>query len=257
MRRRLLLCFIFAFVFLATAAYAQVSTGTPPASVQRDPTASSTVAAAIAAFGSTPPTDSVAQATVQLANGDSATLVIRGFGLRSNSEDLVDSNGEQKSIFVDGESNLRQGNAVESRTLERSASSSSCVFLLPELVVALNNPDVALEYVGQEGTTSHVRLRNTFASRPTLSRLAPFTRKDIWFDSATGLPTKIVFEHRQAEGAVPSIAVEVDFSNYRSVSGLQYPFSITKLVNGVPWGTITIQTVQFNTGLTPADFPIQ
>jgi hypothetical protein len=180
---------------------------------QRDPSAVSALNAAISALGTTPPADSLAQATVQLADGSSASLTIKTLGNNSTAEDLVTSKDEERSIYVAGESNLLRGASVESRSAELAASSRSSIFVLPELAAAIGDSDITLQYVGQEGSNLHIRLWNTFSSRPRLARLSPFTRRDIWFDATTGLPSKIAFEHRPAEGAVPAIAVELDFSS--------------------------------------------
>jgi hypothetical protein len=243
--------------FISFQSYA--SQGLPIGSVviQRDPKAISALNAALLGFGPKLPVDSVAQASIILANGDSGTLTIKTLGRDSHSEDVITNNGEEVSIYVAGESNRRHNQNVDSQPLEAATSDASCIFPLPELFTAANNSDEALQYIGLEDTSFHLRFWNTFSSLPRLVQLAPFTRRDLWIDSSTGLPSKLTFDQRSAQGAVPSTAIEFDFSNYQAVGAVKYPFTIVKYVNGVLWGTIQIQSVQFNVGLSTADFPIQ
>ena len=96
-----------------------------------------------------------------------------------------------------------------------------------------------------------------YASQPDQQFLAAFTVRDIWIDAKTNLPAKIAYSLRAGSGAVPSMAVEVTFSDYRAVSGVLYPFQISESLNGTPWLSITISSVSFNTGLTDSTFLIQ
>ena len=54
----------------------------------------------------------------------------------------------------------------------------------------------------------------------------------------------------------PKFRWEILYSQFQSQGGTSYPQVIQKRLNGVPWMTIDIQSMEFNTGLTNADFPI-
>jgi len=170
--------------------------------------------------------------------------------------------GGQRSVtFSNGDAKEIYGNQTTNLPLELIVTDQCPDFPLPLLLSALNNSDEALLYIGSETingiSVQHVQAWDTFASKPQLQKLAPFSTKDIWFDPSSGLPVKIAYSRRVGGGAVPSIPVEVFFSNYTYVAGVLYPFHINKSYNGTPWQTITIQSVSFNTGLTDAQFQVE
>jgi hypothetical protein len=90
-----------------------------------------------------------------------------------------------------------------------------------------------------------------------LQKLAPFSARDIWFNSTSALPVKLAYSRRAGQGAVPSFEVEVFFSDYTNAGGVLYPMEIQKSYNGTPWETITIHSVTFNTGLTDTQFQVE
>jgi hypothetical protein len=137
-----------------------------------------------------------------------------------------------------------------------------CVdFPLPFLASTLANADEYIRYVGPETlngqSVEHIQVWNSFASKPHLQKLAPFSLKDVWIADFSGLPVKIAYARRVSGGLAPSIPVEVLFSHYSNVNGIVFPFQIEKSMNGMPWQTITIETVSFSTGLTAAQFQVQ
>jgi hypothetical protein len=87
--------------------------------------------------------------------------------------------------------------------------------------------------------------------------LATFSVRDIWLDAQSGLPLKIAYEQRDAQGAADRILFEVTYSDYRSVGGNVFPFRMEKAINGTTWATITILTVAVDTGLSDSQFVIQ
>jgi hypothetical protein len=104
----------------------------------------------------------------------------------------------------------------------------------------------------------HIHLSNSFASRPGLQPLTKFSGQDIWIDAGSGLVHKVSFVMRAADGrGISGVLAEVEFSDYRPVNGVMYPFAIKKSINGTPWTTITIQSVIFNNGLSDAAFQVQ
>jgi hypothetical protein len=145
--------------------------------------------------------------------------------------------------------------------MERSVTDQCPDFPLALLANALNNPDTAYKYLGLENLNNasahHIQFWNSFASIPKLQKISGLSVRDIWIDSSSGLPLKISYLRHEASGNAPAIAVEASFSDYRNISGVLYPFSIQRSLNGTPWATITIQSVVLNTGLTDSNFPVQ
>jgi len=91
------------------------------------------------------------------------------------------------------------------------------------------------------------------AGTPSFQHL---TQLDFYFDSVTSLPTAITFSIHPDNNALLDIPVEIDFSDYRSISGAQIPFHIQRLLNCSLFLDIQLQTVVINSGLAPAAFAV-
>ena len=232
--------------------------------VPRDPRALAILAQSLAAMGGTVPRDSVATGTVVLVAGsltETGTLRILIRGVDQTASQIQTQDRSRQETYSGGLASLKEGSSTKALSLELAASSQWLGFPLILIAAALNNPDIAFQYVGLETldglAVHHVRLWNTFSSNPEMRHLAEFTVKDLWLDASSSLPRKLSCIRRAASGAEPGIPLDVYFSDYRNVGGVLYPFRIEKSLNGTPWATITIQSVAFNTGLTDADFPIR
>jgi len=254
--------------FLSFETAAQQATTSPSTSAnqppQRDQQALTILNQALAAMASSVPADSSATGTVTIVEGSSTqngTIQILTRGTAQTAETITSSAGQRAIIYSkDDAKEVGAGQSVNA-PLELIVTDQSPDFPLPLLLSVLNNVDEAIRYIGQEvlngESAQHIQVWNTFASKPRLRELAPFSTKDIWFDSASGLPLKIAYIRQAGQGAVASFRVEVFFSNYNNVGGVLYPFQINKSYNGTPWQTITIQSVSFNTGLTDAQFQVE
>ncbi len=232
--------------------------------VQRDPQAAAILQQSIAALATTSPTDSSANGMVTLVEGSttqSGTIQILTRGVTQTMEALNLPLGQRSVTYSNGDAKEVIGSQAAIPPLELIVTDQCPDFPLPLLQSILNNSDNVFLYVGQEAlngaSVHHVQVWNTFASKPRLQKLAPFSARDIWFDTSSGLPVKIAYSRRAGGGAVPAFPVEVFFSNYTNVGGVLYPFQINKSYNGTPWQTITVQNVSFNTGLTDAQFQVE
>ena len=83
------------------------------------------------------------------------------------------------------------------------------------------------------------------------------TQLDFFIDAATFLPAAIVFSVHPNNNALVDIPVEVDFTDYRSVSGAQVPFHVQKFLNGTLLLDIQLQNVTLNSGIVATAFAIQ
>ncbi|HEV2299670.1 MAG TPA: hypothetical protein VGR72_14280 [Candidatus Acidoferrales bacterium] len=250
-----LLAIIFAFVSLPIGGQ-QATT--------KDPLAISLLQKSVAAMAIVAPTDSSATGSINIVEGSSnetGTIQILTLGTNQTAENITLPNTQRSVVYSNGLAKEVDGTLSTNAVMELSVADLCSDFPLPLLMDALNNSDEVFQYIGQETlsgeSVQHVRIWNSFASNPRLQRIAPFSAKDIWLDSVSILPVKIAYNRRAGGGAVPSIPVEVFFSNYTNVNGVQYPFQINKSYNGTPWQTITIQSVAFNTGLTSSSFQVQ
>jgi hypothetical protein len=239
----------------------------PPLS---DPQAVALVQAAVTAMGGSQttaaPQDSTAIANVTVTSGTSleqGSLKATTRGLDQTAEEITLPSGVQRLVYSQGSSNDKRPDASPGEdpfSYELSLSAQSPIFPLPWLVGRMASADTAVVNLGSETqsnvTTTHVSLTNTFTSAPDLAQYSTFTVANVWLDS-TGLPLRISYERHSAGGDSPAVSVAYEYSDYRSVQGFLYPFQIRKFVNGTIWASICVQTVQFNTGLSAADFSLQ
>lgn len=235
-----------------------------PTTVQRDPQAVAVLQQAISTMAPTPPTDSRATGTVTVVEGSTTqqgTIEILTLGTTQTSETLGLPDAQRSIVYANGVSRDSYGAQSSNPAMQLVLSDQSADFPLPFFSSALANPDESITYIGPETlagrSVQHIQVWNSFASRPHLRTLTSFSLKDVWIDTTPHLPTKIAYLRRASGGLAPGIPMEVLFSNYNSVSGVQYPLQIQKSRNGTPWQTITIQSVTFNTGLSTAQFQVE
>jgi hypothetical protein len=219
---------------------------------------------AVAALGYLP-SDSTASGLVVITAGSqtlNGTIQVLTRGTSQSAETITTSEGTVELVYSNGlAAETNESGTKQAYSLELSSSAQSALFPLPILSAILSSTDSVIQYVGLEqvggSQCQHIRTWNTFASQPGLQTLAPFTIRDIWIDATTNLPVQLAYSTRDGTGAVPSNAVVIAYSDYRQEGGTNYPFQISKTVNGVPWMSITISSVSFNTGLTDSSFPVQ
>lgn len=244
------------------------STGNPqttPATAtapQRDPQAVALLQKSVAVMG-TLPADSTASGNITIVAGSltqqgTAQILTRG---TTQTSVAVQAGSENWSvIFSGGQANRIENGALSVLCLEQSVSSQSLHFPLPFISGVASNSDFSLQYIGQESlgssTVNHIRVQNTFASSSLYQFLADFTTADILLDVSSNLPLKVSMVRRYGGGSSPRIPISVSYSNYQTVSGVQYPFTIQEFITETLWATTTIQSVSLNTGLTDANFPI-
>jgi hypothetical protein len=233
-------------------------------STAREPQAIAVLQKAVAAMGNTLPADSVATGTVTLVEGsrtEEGTIRIATRGADQTSEDITLPSGQRVVVYSNGDAKEITGSQSANPPLQLIVTDQCPDFPLPLILSTLNNPDEAFQYIGaetlNETSVQHIRLWNTFSSKPRLQKLAAFSVRDIWLDTTSGLPLKLAYSRRAGGGAVPAIPIAVSFSQYTNVNGVLYPFQVNKSYNGTPWQTISIQSVSFNTGLTDAHFVVE
>jgi len=231
---------------------------------QRDAQAIAVLQQSVSAMASNAPTDSSAIGAVSIVEGSTTqngSIQILTRGMNQTAETITLPDAQRAVVYSNGDAKYVSGTQSTIPPLELVVTDQCPDFPLPLILSALANPDSAFLYIGQEilngVPTQHIQVWNTFASTSHLQNLLPFSKKDMWFDTSSGLPLKFAFLRRAGGGAVTPIPVELFFSNYKNVTGVLYPFHINKSYNGTPWQTITIQSVSFNTGLTDAQFQVK
>lgn len=241
--------------------HSQAPQSAPPVTV-RDPQAVALLQKSVAVMGVLP-SDSRASGNITIIAGSltqQGTIQILTRGTTETSVAVQAETANWSVIYSGGQANHTEAGKTSVLSLERSASSQCLHFPLPFIYGLLSNPDSSLQYIGQEALGSsevnHIRAQNTFASQPLWQPLSEFTATDIWLDASTGLPAKISLIRRDGGGSAPRIPISISYSDYQTVSGVRYPFTIQEFITGTLWATTTIQSVSFNTGLTDANFPV-
>jgi len=255
------------FFVLAVFSSSQFSiaqqTHAPASPAQRDPQALAVLQKAFAAMGGSVPSDSTANGTVTTVAGsqtETGSVIILTRGTDQTSEQIKTPHGSTV-VYSNLQASQVTGPVPMPLSSELAASSRSLSFPLPQIAAVLNNPDSGYAYVGLESLNDlqvhHLKYWDSFNSKPGFQFLAEFTLTDIWIDVASGLPRRISQIQRAGSGSEPRIQLDTYLFNYQNVSGVLYPFSVQKSLNGSPWITMTINSVTFNTGLTDASFPVQ
>lgn len=230
----------------------------------KDPLAISVLQKSVNAMASMQPSDSVATGNIETMAGSQASQGTIRILTRGTAESLVQMtmpDVTRTTIYANGQANELNGATVAVSSLELVVTSQAPDFPVPLFTGLLNDPDSSFQYVALESSNGvslhHIRTWDSYASQPGLQSLSNLSTRDIWIDANSALPQRISYVSHPAQGAVAGTAVDVFYSNYQNWSGVLYPSSIQKSLNGTPWASITIQSVSFNTGLTDSSFPIQ
>lgn len=252
---------LFALGLLLFATIVEAQQPSISATPVRDATAVALLQQSMAAMATTAPSDSAATGSLTLVEGstnETGTITIQTHGTGETAETITLPDGQRVVIYNNGDAKEVNGTNSVIPTLQLIVVDQCADFPLPLLSAFVGNPDEAFRYVGQETLdgvpVQHIQVWNSFASKPRMQKLAPFSVREIWLDAGSYLPVKVAYSRRVGGGAYPAIPVAITFSNYKNVSGVLYPFQIKKSYNGTPWQTVTIQSVSFNTGLTDAQF---
>jgi len=134
---------------------------------------------------------------------------------------------------------------------------------LSSLSVAGTDPTLILVYIGLE-QRSGVSVQHVQAYRYIASKRASTTTfdqqmstADYYLNATSLLPVAITFNAHPDSDASTNIAVEIDFSNYQNVNGIQTPFHIQKIWQGNVLLDLTVTSAVFNSGLSDSLFAIQ
>jgi hypothetical protein len=116
------------------------------------------------------------------------------------------------------------------------------------------------------GTETHddISVEHISVSQPAVGKLPSGTpdqqhlsQVDFYFDLNTFLPTALAFNIHPDDNALIDIPVEIHFSDYRSVNGVQIPFHVEKFLNNSLVLDFQAQSTTVNSGISAAEFSIQ
>jgi hypothetical protein len=189
-----------------------------------------------------------------LGTGDSRMDLGLPAGQWSDIRNLSGPNGSAQGYWISFEG------AVHSVAAHNAFTDAAWFFPGLSSLSQASNSVFAATYVGPEtrGNASVQHLQVALASSLGCGMAAPSLQQlsivDFYLDSTSFLPVAVAFNTHPDDDMGTDIAVEIDFSNYQSVNGVQVPFRIQKLLNGSLFLDITVQNATINSGLTDADF---
>jgi hypothetical protein len=126
-----------------------------------------------------------------------------------------------------------------------------------------SSANTVLTYVGQETRDGHsVQHLNVKQQFPNLtgtgaSLMQHLSQMDIYLDSTTSLPVSLAYNTHPDNDAGLDLPVEISFSDYRPVNGVQIPFHVQKYLNNTLYLDLQFQTTAVNSGLTASTFSVQ
>jgi hypothetical protein len=142
-------------------------------------------------------------------------------------------------------------------------SLTDAVWFFPVLGSLAGGSNVVFSYVAQEtlnnSAVQHIQSSGSQpvqppSSGPTLQQLSTM---DFYLDATTFLPTAIAFNVHPDTNAAANIPVQVVFSNYQNIGGVNVPMHIQKYLQGTLQIDITISSATFNTGIALSNFSTQ
>jgi hypothetical protein len=219
----------FAFLLLSSSIWAQQT----PAPATQDPQA--VVQAAIKALGG----------ATAIGQPESWTFQAQMQGPRANgSVSYTMSTHTDTGHFVLPDGTARPAPMIHSHFVPALVG----LILLKES----QDPDFSLQYGGQ----------STLDSKPVTVVVIVFSAgpiqfpSQIWYFDSTNLPVQVDFRLPAEIGARQSPYGIVAFSDYRSVSGVLYPFRMVAFApgNGNPPQITTLQSVTLNATASPNEF---
>jgi hypothetical protein len=141
-------------------------------------------------------------------------------------------------------------------------------WFFPEFTLAnfANSQTSWLSYIGQENHDGQLVLHISFAQQfadiagappQTTALLQHLSQMDLYLNPSTLLPVALAFNVHPDDNAIVDIPVEIRFSSYQAVGGIQVPLHVQKYVNNSLVLDLQLSDPIFNSGLTSSDFAIQ
>jgi|SRR5581483_3858228 len=190
-----------------------------------------------------------------------ATLRAKGF-----LEGRIDLNlsGGQRSEVRNNSGGLLRGAWSGTSAIAHSVALHNCLtdgswFFVPlsSLSAALSNSNVILSYLGPVSsggrTFEHLQSYLYVAGLPVVAQLSTM---DFYLDSTTLLPIVVSFNIHPDNDFGTNIPVEIDFSQYQAINGVQVPRHIQRFVQGTVVLDLGITSAAFNSGLSDTLFSI-
>jgi hypothetical protein len=175
-------------------------------------------------------------------------------------------NGGTRSEIRDASSGIPLGKWVSENGASGKIDFHNCqtdaAWFFPALGSLAGGANVVFSYIGQ-GTRNGVIVQHiqsyVYQSVPFRGAAPNFQKlstADFYLDATTLLPYAATFNAHPDGDSGASIPVEIRFSNYQNVNGVNVPMSIQRYLNGSLQIDLTISNAAFNTGIESSSFTI-
>ena len=253
-------CLVALSAFVVTAASAQTNVSTD--------TARFALLNSLALISGTsqPIVDVTMNGTIARSAGDSsdtvvATLTGKGTGASRIDSPLSAVVHSETSARINGLPICEWTDAKGASHLSPSSNCAVAVWFFPQLspLASVQDSTTQVLFVGHEkrGTepVDHYTIIQNFSA--TSSKAAIQSQVEVYLDSATQIPVALAFQTHPDNDLKTNLAMEVRFSDYRSVNGVLVPFRVTKALNGATVFDFTATDVTFNSGVSDSQFALQ
>jgi len=199
---------------------------------------------------------------------ETGTGTFKGKGLSESRVDLFLGSGTKTEVR-NGTSGVPLGNWYgPDGSVHEYANQNSwtdAVWFYPSLssLTSPSGANIILSYVGQE-VRGGIQVQHihsyVYASGKDpiiISLVQSMSGMDFYLDSSSLLPVAVAFKAHPDNDTNTNLAVEIDFSDYRAVSGFQVPYHIQKLFQGTLQIDFTATSAAINSGLSDTIFAIQ
>lgn len=109
--------------------------------------------------------------------------------------------------------------------------------------------DLGIGTVGS-GTQAYRHLQSQFMfsdlTSPLATKVTEMSATDLGLDPTSLLPAVLAYSIHPNDGSSAPIAIEIHYSNYQTVNGVQIPFLIERYLNGSLQLTINVSSAQIN-----------
>jgi hypothetical protein len=247
---------------------------------QQNPSSTSTSTQALSALqnaysalvGRTGVADVTLTGTVERIVGpddETGTVVLKATATGESRMDLSLSSGDRSEIRSFDSANSPVGAWSGSDGVQHAIpyhnllSDSAWFFPALTLRRLFNTTGIVGTYVGQETLDGQSVVHVYFSQAPAVANtknagvLQHLTQMDFYLDPTTLLPVALSYATHPDDNELLDIPVQVQFSNYRNIDGVQIPFHVQKFLNGNLSLDLQIQSAAVNSGLSASAFGVQ
>jgi hypothetical protein len=218
--------------------------------------------------GNTPLTDVTLSGTARRVAGsddESGTAVLKGLASGAARTDLSLSSGQRsevQNLIAAAPVGTWSGPDRISHSIAYHNLMTEPAWFFPAFAISrrVSTKGYVATYVGHEThngqVVEHLSVSQT-SPYPTSSKGLSFehlSQVDFFLDSATLLPSAIAFNIHPDNNALLDLPVEVSFSDYRAVNGVQVPHHVQKFLNNSLLLDFQADSVTLNSGLSASNF---